>query len=85
MKKVLSFALLSSLICLGIDSTSNSVQAWGGRGGRQREKGPNRDFYKILDVPRSADAKAIKKAFKRASLKNHPDKNPGDEEALKRY
>ena len=45
----------------------------------------DRDFYKILGIPRSANDKQIKKAFKQMSLKYHPDKNPGDENALKNY
>ncbi|KAI0075431.1 DnaJ-domain-containing protein [Panus rudis PR-1116 ss-1] len=33
-----------------------------------------KDYYKILDVARDADAKTIKKAFRRAAMKAHPDK-----------
>ncbi|KAI0686419.1 hypothetical protein BC835DRAFT_1288087 [Cytidiella melzeri] len=33
-----------------------------------------KDYYKILDVPRDADAKTIKKAFRKAAMKAHPDK-----------
>ena len=44
-----------------------------------------RDFYKILGIPRSANEKEIKKAFKRMSLKYHPDKNKGDDNAIKRF
>ena len=47
--------------------------------------GQDRDFYKILGIPRSANDKEIKKAFKRQSLKYHPDKNKGDDSALKMF
>jgi len=33
-----------------------------------------RNFYRILDVPSSASARQIKKAFRKLSLKYHPDK-----------
>lgn len=35
-----------------------------------------RDFYAILGVPRTADSKAIKRAYKKRALKCHPDKVP---------
>ena len=38
---------------------------------------------KILGVPRSADEKAIKKAFRKKSIEWHPDKNPDRKEEAK--
>ena len=32
-------------------------------------------FYEQLEVPKTADAKTIKKAFKKMALKYHPDVN----------
>ena len=36
-------------------------------------------YYDILNVPRNADQNGIRKAYLRASLACHPDKNPGNE------
>ncbi|TCD66214.1 hypothetical protein EIP91_001661 [Steccherinum ochraceum] len=33
-----------------------------------------KDYYKVLDISRDADQKTIKKAFRRAAMKAHPDK-----------
>lgn len=39
------------------------------------------DYYRILKVPRDADGKAIRKAYLKLSLQNHPDKNEDPQSA----
>mmetsp|Transcript_31312 Transcript_31312/g.93791 ORF Transcript_31312/g.93791 Transcript_31312/m.93791 type:complete len:283 (-) Transcript_31312:476-1324(-) len=38
-----------------------------------------RTHYEVLGVDRSADDRSIRRAYMKASLLHHPDKNPGDE------
>lgn len=44
-----------------------------------------RDFYEVLGVDKSADARKIKSAFRRKAKQYHPDTNPGDKEAEKKF
>ncbi|EIW81677.1 hypothetical protein CONPUDRAFT_122162 [Coniophora puteana RWD-64-598 SS2] len=41
---------------------------------RLLKQSKQKDYYKVLDVPRDADARTIKKAFRKAAMKAHPDK-----------
>ena len=44
-----------------------------------------RDYYEVLGVEKSADEAAIKKAYRALAKKYHPDMNPGDAEAEKKF
>jgi molecular chaperone DnaJ len=44
-----------------------------------------RDYYQVLDVPKTASEADIKKAYRRLAMKYHPDRNPGDHEAEDRF
>jgi len=43
------------------------------------------DYYEILEVPRTAAADEIKKAYRKKALQFHPDKNQGNKDAEKRF
>ncbi len=50
-----------------------------------KETGMARDYYQVLGIPRSADEKEIRSAFRKLARQYHPDLNPGDEAAERKF
>src|SRR5262249_34986301 len=44
-----------------------------------------RCYYEVLEISRESRSEEIKKAYKKLALANHPDRNPGDQEAVARF
>ena len=44
-----------------------------------------RDYYEVLGVTKDADDATLKKAYRKVAKKYHPDVNPGDAEAEKKF
>merc|ERR1711976_337341 len=57
----------------GLDSTLNLQGKISTAQKKVKEYKKNRDFYKVLGVERNATQSEIKKAFRKLSLKYHPD------------
>ena len=43
------------------------------------------DYYELLGVPRDADEKTLKSAYRKLAMQYHPDRNPGDAESEARF
>jgi hypothetical protein len=43
------------------------------------------DYYAVLGIPKKASKDEIRKAYKKLSMKYHPDKKPGDKEAEQKF
>src|SRR3569833_1803638 len=44
----------------------------------------NKDYYGVLGIKRTATPEEIRKAFRKAARKYHPDVNPGDRKTKKK-
>src|SRR5512134_572494 len=43
------------------------------------------DYYRVLGVDRDATKDDLKKAYRKLALQCHPDRNPGDKDAERRF
>ena len=65
--------------------TSDERYAEGGTSGMSTKDFVEKDYYKVLGVPKDATEAEIKKAYRKLAREFHPDANKGDAKAEERF
>ena len=66
--------MLSSAVCCVAQAFDSGLR----KAKLELKKSKRKDYYKILELPKDCgDTVAIKKAYRKAALKWHPDKHSG--------
>lgn len=65
------------------DDDFGGIPGMGGMGGGSKEPVNTTEFYEVLGVPKDAEPKAIKRAYHKIAMKEHPDRG-GDAEKFKK-
>lgn len=60
---------------INIDGNSQEARQGLNKAEVEKKKSERKDYYKILGVPKNADDRAIKKAFRKLAVQYHPDKH----------
>ena len=79
--------LLSSKVfkCWNVETMASFILNKGCWSGRSIKMETMADFYELLEIQKNATQEEIKKAYRKQALKFHPDRNPGDADAEKRF